>query len=232
MKELKSRRRETVLFDLDGVIISSEEQKSEAHIQTVLKLGGRRSQKLSELYVDVIGLSYEETRDRFLECGGIPATPDIQASYRGIYGSIYHELLQGVNLTPGARQLLQALTDRRYRVGLVSSAHLEEVKVILGRHEIAPFFEAIVSADSVENHKPAPDPYLKALEVLGLGQTPHLAVAFEDTRAGISAAQAAGLKVFAVRHRHNRKQNFTGAERIFDSLADDRILPTIEASLP
>ena len=224
-------RRETVLFDLDGVIASSEIQKSETHIETVLKLNGTPSQRLTELYVDVIGLSYEETRDRFLECGQIIATPETLESYRSIYGSVYRSKLEAVNLTPGARRLLQTLTNRRYRIGLVSSAHAEEVTSILRRHRIETFFQTTVHADSVKNHKPSPDPYLEALKSLGLKQTPELAVVFEDTWAGIFAARAAHLKVFAVRHRLNHKQDLNDADRIFDSLADVRILPTLEKYL-
>ena len=224
-------RREAVLFDLDGVIASSEIQKSETHIDTVLKLKGTPSQRLTELYVDVIGLSYEDTRDRFLECGQVVATPEILESYRSIYRSIYRSKLESVNLAPGARQLLQTLAARRYRIGLVSSAHAEEVTSILRRHRIETFFQTIVNADSVENHKPSPDPYLEALKLLDLERRPDLAVAFEDTWAGISAARAAHLKVFAVRHRFNHKQNLNEADRIFDSLADVGILPALEEYL-
>jgi beta-phosphoglucomutase len=224
-------QRKAVLFDLDGVIVSSEIQKSETHIETVLKLKGVSSQSLTELYVDVIGLSYEETRDRFLECAQIASTPKILESYRTIYSSVYRSKLEAVNLAPGARQLLQILADRRYRIGLVSSAHAEEVTSILRRYRIKAFFQTIVNADSVEIHKPSPEPYLNALRSLGLEQTPNLAVAFEDTWAGITAAKAAHLRVFAVRHRLNYRQNLTEADQVFDSLVDNRILPTVEETL-
>jgi HAD superfamily hydrolase (TIGR01509 family) len=223
--------RKAVLFDLDGVIASTEIQKSGTHIETVLKLKGIPSQRLTELYVDVIGLPYEETRDRFLECGQIAATPEIMKLYRSIYSSVYRGKVEAVNLAPGAKQLLQLLTGRRYRIGLVSSAHAEEVTSILRRHRIETFFRVIVNADSVESHKPSPEPYLKALRLLGLEQTPNLAVAFEDTWAGITSARAAQLRVFAVRHRLNYKQNLTEADQVFDSLVDNRILPTIEEYL-
>lgn len=231
-KERKNRlRREAVLFDLDGVIVSSEIEKCETHIETVLKLGGTPSQRLTELYVDVIGLSYEETRDRFLVCGGIGATPEILKSHRSIYSKTYRGKLKSVRLAPGAKELLQTLSDRRYRIGLVSSAHPEEVTAILREHQIDSFFEAVVDADSITNHKPSPDPYLEALKLLGLEGRPFLSVAFEDTRAGISAAKAARLRVLAVRHRLNHKQDLSEADRIFDSLADERILPAIEEYL-
>jgi len=224
-------RREAVLFDLDGVIVSSEVQKSEAHVETVVQLGGTPSKKLTELYIDVIGLSYEETRDRFLVCGNIVPTPEIKEAYRGIYRTIYHSKLEDMKLAPGAKQLLTILSSRRYRIGLVSSAHPEEVTTILRKNQVEHFFQAIVTADSVKNHKPAPDPYCKALELLCLEQTPNLAIAFEDTWTGIVAAKAAQLKVFAVRHRLNHKQNLNEAERIFHSLEDDQIILMIEEYL-
>jgi HAD superfamily hydrolase (TIGR01509 family) len=231
MQPGENRRREAILFDLDGVIALSEVQKSQAHIETVIELNGTPSQKLNELYADVIGLSYEEIRDRFLECGHVVATPELKRTYRELYRSIYRSKLQEVRLAPGAQQLLQILSGRQYRIGLVSSAHSEEVTTILGRNQIEEFFEAIVTADSVKAHKPAPDPYRRALELLNLEDTPTLAVVFEDTWAGIAAAKAAGLKVFAVRHPFNRKQDLANAEKTFDSLEDERVLPTIEKYL-
>jgi HAD superfamily hydrolase (TIGR01509 family) len=224
-------RREAVLFDLDGVIVSSEVQKSEAHVETVVHLGGTPSKKLTGLYIDVIGLSYEETRDKFLACGKIVPTPEIKEAYRGIYRTIYRSKIEDMKLAPGAQQLLTILSSRRYRIGLVSSAHPEEVTTILRKNQVEHFFQAVVTADSVKNHKPAPDPYRKALELLRLEQTPNLAVAFEDTWTGIVAAKAAQLKVFAVRHRLNHKQNLNEAERIFHSLEDDQIILIVEEYL-
>ena len=224
-------RREAILFDLDGVIVSSEVQKSETHVETVVQLGGTPSRKLTELYIDVIGLSYEETRDRFLACGNIVPTSEIKEAYRGIYRRIYHSKIEDMKLAPGAQQLLTILSNRRYRIGLVSSAHPDEVTTILTKNQVEHFFQAVVTADSVKNHKPAPDPYCKALELLRLKQTPNLAIAFEDTWTGIVAAKAAQLKVFAVRHHLNYKQNLNEAERIFHSLEDDQIILIIEEYL-
>jgi len=231
MEPGEDRRKEAILFDLDGVIVSSEVQKSQSHIETVIELKGTPSQRLNELYVDVIGLSYEETRDRFLECGHVVATPELKRTYRELYRSIYRSKLQEVKLAPGAQQLLQMLIGRQYRIGLVSSAHSEEVTTILGRNQIEHFFGAIVTADSVKAHKPAPDPYCRALELLNLEDRPTLAVVFEDTWAGIASAKAAGLRAFAVRHPFNRKQGLADAEKIFDSLEDEWVLPTIEKYL-
>jgi beta-phosphoglucomutase-like phosphatase (HAD superfamily) len=94
MQPGEDRPQEAILFDLDGVIASSEVQKSQAHIETVIELNGTPSQKLNELYTDVTGLSYEETRDRFLECGNIVGTPEAKKADRELYRSIYRTKLQ------------------------------------------------------------------------------------------------------------------------------------------
>jgi HAD superfamily hydrolase (TIGR01509 family) len=226
------RRRETVLFDQDGVIAASQIKKSEAHVETVLRMGGTNSEELTTLFADVIGLSYEKTRDRYLQCGMIAVGPEVNNTYRALYRSIYSVKIKEVELTAGALSLLEGIARQGYRIGLVSSAHSEEVSTILGRHGIDQFFDIVVTAESVDHHKPAPDPYLKALAALGLQEKPHLAVVFEDTRAGIIAARAAGLRVIAVRHPLNQRQDFSEADRIIDSLAEgNQILAVIETFL-
>lgn len=221
---------EAVLFDLDGVIASSEIQKAAAHVQTVLDLGGTDSPALRALYGEIIGHSFETTRDRFLACAGLPSTSTLRQAYLEHYHILYQDMINKVQLTPGTQALLQALTSRTYRLGLVSSAHGDEVTALLRRHQIASFFTVVITREHVTAHKPNPEPYLKALESLDLAEHPELAVVFEDTWAGITAARAAGLTVFAVRHALNAGQDFSGAADVFDSLADARILPTIEAT--
>ncbi len=101
---VSGQRREAVLFDLDGVIASSEATKSGAHVQTVLELGGTPSQKLKELFGEIIGLSYEETRDRYLECGNIVATPEIKEAYRSSLQLDLPQQASGGGTLPGGKK--------------------------------------------------------------------------------------------------------------------------------
>lgn len=225
------KKRAAVLFDLDGVTVSTEEKKSAAHIQTVQKLGGVATDKLEKLYEEIMGLSHGETRDRFLECAGIAATPNVKRLYTETYRKTYALLLDHLTqVAPGVAELLERLTAKGYRIGLVSSARLEEIEKIFRQTHIGKFFDVIVSRENVANPKPAPEPYLKALELLNLDDAPHLAIAFEDTSAGITSAKNAGLTVFAVRHGMNSNQDLSGAERIFHSLEDQAVLSQIEQS--
>jgi beta-phosphoglucomutase len=85
----------------------------------------------------------------------------------------------------------------RVPVGVVSSALREEIEAVLEGAGIADAVEAIVAIEDVGSAKPAPDAYLRALELLGCDR-PEEAVAFEDTEVGIAAAQAAGVRCIAL----------------------------------
>jgi len=114
---VSGQRREAVLFDLDGVIASSEAISPKPMFKrssNSVELRHRNSRSYSGKF---IGLSYEETRDRYLECGKIAATTEIREAYRSLYSSIYRSKLQEVELSPGARNLIETLAGRRYRIG-------------------------------------------------------------------------------------------------------------------
>jgi HAD superfamily hydrolase (TIGR01509 family) len=85
----------------------------------------------------------------------------------------------------------------RVPVGVVSSAAREEIESVLDGAGIADAVDAIVALEDVEHAKPAPDGYLRALELLGCDPAGD-ALAFEDTDVGIAAARAAGLRCIAV----------------------------------
>jgi beta-phosphoglucomutase len=85
----------------------------------------------------------------------------------------------------------------RVPVAVVSSAVREEVEAVLEGAGLADAVDAIVALEDVESTKPAPDPYVRALGLLGC-ELPEDAVAFEDTDVGIAAAQAAGVRCIAV----------------------------------
>ncbi len=98
----------------------------------------------------------------------------------------------------GAVALLSSLPPHRWAIA--TSA----VKVIarqwLGRAGL-PTPEALVTIDDIENGKPAPDPYLRAAELLG--RDPRRCLVVEDAPAGITAAKAAGATVLGVRTSHD-----------------------------
>jgi HAD superfamily hydrolase (TIGR01509 family) len=210
---MATRRNQAVLFDLDGVIIPTENIKGQVHAQTVASFGGNAS---PSLYVDYIGRSHEDVRRAYITASGIEIDPE---AYTRTFRQIYHALLESdLAFSPGVQELLGALARQGYRLALVSSSSLSSISLILNKLGLTAFFDTVVTADDVSRKKPAPDAYLAALDRLSLSSAQ--AIVFEDSQVGIQAALAANLTVIAVRHASNHKQDFSLAFTLLDSLAD------------
>jgi beta-phosphoglucomutase len=88
---------------------------------------------------------------------------------------------------------------KRVPVALCSGAFRAEIEPVLAGAGIESEIRFLVTADDVVNGKPAPDGYLRAIELLGADDSRDGVVAFEDTEAGVASAKAAGLRCLAVR---------------------------------
>jgi HAD superfamily hydrolase (TIGR01509 family) len=104
--------------------------------------------------------------------------------------------LEELELKPGCRELVEAGRHAGLRMAVASSSTLRLIEHVLGRFELRPLFDAVISGDHVKNAKPAPDIFLLAAERLGV--SPQDAVVLEDSLAGVRAANAAGMAVVAI----------------------------------
>lgn len=112
--------------------------------------------------------------------------------------SIYKNQVESgaVQLIPFALELLQFLKSGGRRIFLVTSASEASLTRALKSTNIGPFFECIVNGNDVVNAKPAPDCYLKCLQMSRISTQESIAI--EDAASGIESAKAAGLEVIAV----------------------------------
>ncbi|WP_311258708.1 HAD family phosphatase [Microbacterium sp. WCS2018Hpa-9] len=101
----------------------------------------------------------------------------------------------GVSWTPGARPLLVALAAAQVPLALVTSSPRHWVERFAQTVDLS-VFDVIVTADDTPRTKPAPDPYLRAAEALGLPA--HRCVALEDSVVGATSAMAAGCTTVVV----------------------------------
>jgi len=96
---------------------------------------------------------------------------------------------------PFSAEVLALLPELRdYRLAVVTSSGQTEIEPVLERVGLRNYFHAVVYGGDVQQHKPAPDPYLLAVERLGVQS----ALAVEDSNAGETSARAAGLDVLRV----------------------------------
>jgi HAD superfamily hydrolase (TIGR01509 family) len=183
-------RREAVVFDLDGVVIQSEEVWDSVREGYVRERGGRYDEIVQRA---MMGMSSVEWSRYLHEQAGVPDAPAainaevvrrMQERYRG-----------ELPLIPGAVEAVQRTADR-FRLGLASSSNRELIDAVLEAAGLAELFEATVSSEEVERGKPAPDVYLEAARRLGVAAARCGAV--EDSHGGIRSAKAAGMFVIAI----------------------------------
>jgi HAD superfamily hydrolase (TIGR01509 family) len=181
---------EAIVFDLDGVLIQSEELWDAVRERYVRERGGRYD---SQVQRAMMGMSAPEW-SRFLhEDAGVSEEPeDIN---RDVVERMLEAYRHELPLLPGAVDAVRRTADV-FPLGLASSSNRVIFEEVLRLAGIADCFEATVSSEEVERGKPAPDVYLEAAHRLGV--EPDRCAAVEDSHAGLRSAHDAGMRVIAI----------------------------------
>jgi HAD superfamily hydrolase (TIGR01509 family) len=179
-----------VVFDLDGVLLDSEQVWNAAKEQLVRERGGRWHDRAQR---DMMGMSSPEWSQYMHEQLGLAEPPEeINREVIGRLEVIYRERLP---LIEGARQAVDRLAVR-WPLALASSSNRPIIDLALELAGLEDRFRVTVSSEEVARGKPAPDVYLEAARRLSV--PPERCVAIEDSHNGIRAARAAGMKVVAI----------------------------------
>jgi HAD superfamily hydrolase (TIGR01509 family) len=205
---------EAVIFDLDGVLLDSEQLWDEAREQLARERSGRWHENAQR---DMMGMSSTEWSRYMHDVIGLPEPPEeISREVVERLAKLYREHLPVV---PGAREAVERLAAR-WPLGLASSSNRELIDLALELLGVNHLFKATVSSEEVARGKPAPDVYLEAARRLGVDPT-H-AAAIEDSENGIRAAKAAGMRVIAIPNRHfpPPDEALAQADVVLDSLAE------------
>ncbi|MGZ4335305.1 MAG: HAD family hydrolase [Gaiellaceae bacterium] len=181
---------EAVIFDLDGVLLESEEVWDAVREELVRERGGRYD---AEVQRAMMGMSSLEWSRYLHEVAGVPDEPEeINAEVmRRMLGAYAVRL----PLLPGAVEAVQRIAAR-FPLGLASSSNRVLIDRVLEESGLAASFHAAVSSEEGPHGKPAPDVYLEAARQLDVA--PGLCAAVEDSHGGIRAAHAAGMRVVAI----------------------------------
>jgi HAD superfamily hydrolase (TIGR01509 family) len=212
---------EAVVFDLDGVLLDSEQVWDEVREQYVRERGGRYD---AEIQREMMGMSSPEW-SRFLhDQAGVPDEPS--AIGEEVLRRMIARYRERLPLLPGAREAVERLAAAR-PVGLASSSNRPLIDAALSLSGLASSFRAVVSSEEVARGKPAPDVYLEAAGRLGVA--PDRCAAIEDSHSGIRSASAAGMRVVAIPNAHYPPGEDALAEAdvvlgSLDELTPDRVL--------
>jgi HAD superfamily hydrolase (TIGR01509 family) len=181
---------EAVIFDLDGVLIDSEQAWDDVRREFVMERGGRWHDDAQR---DMMGMSSPEWSRYVAERLAVDLPPaPISTEVVARLTARYRERLP---VLPGAPQALERLA-RRWPLGLASSSNRELIDLVLDVGGWRSCFRVTVSSEEVARGKPAPDVYLEAAHRLGVPARDCAAI--EDSRNGIRSAVAAGMRVIAI----------------------------------
>ena len=183
-----------VIFDLDGVLMDSEQLWNEAKEALVREAGGRWREDAPAV---MMGMSSPEWSAYLHDELGVPM--DAESINVNVVRRMKESYRRELPLLPGAQKAVRALASR-WPMALASSSNREIIDLSLELAGFAECFRVRVSSEEVERGKPAPDVYLRAAAALAVD--PSECVAIEDSSNGLRAAAAARMPVVAVPNPH------------------------------
>jgi HAD superfamily hydrolase (TIGR01509 family) len=208
---------EAVVFDLDGVLLDTEEVWDEARREIAEERGGRWRADAQQA---MMGMSSPEWSRYMHDVIGVPDSPDrISEEVVERLAELYRRQLPLVDGAVGAVRRIGA----DWPLGIASSSNRPLIDLFLELTGTRDLFQATVSSEEVAHGKPAPDVYLEA--ALRLEAAPGHCAAIEDSENGIRSARSAGMRVVAIPNRvfPPGPEALTMADVVLDSL--DELAP-------
>jgi len=198
---------------MDGVLVSTEEIKAQTHSECTQFFGKQVEPKI---YKELMGQSFKNVASEFIRRAGLNID---NGKYRDKFNTIYRDKIQYISeLSDGLSQFIKQCQVFNLKLGVVTSSERWMLEKILRNTNMLELFDATVAHEDVTEEKPSPDPYLLILRKISV--SPNQAIVFEDSEAGIQAANKAEIRVFGIRHQYNQSHDFGLVEKEFSSFLE------------
>lgn len=209
-------KRYGVIFDLDGVLVDS----SSFHFEAWKRLAAEEGfpVRVTESWFKS---TFGQRNDTILATlAGRPLSPEEITRLSERKEKLFRKLVAaGLRPLPGAAELVKGLHRAGVLLTVGTSAPRENLKFVLEKTGLGPYFTCVVTAEDVTKGKPDPEVFLKAARCLGL--PPSSCVVFEDAEAGVEAARRAGMRCVGVATTHPPERLLrAGADLVVRSLAE------------
>lgn len=195
-----------VIFDMDGVLIESEEAVWKSFNTLLKKEGVRFNNRWIKKYR---GMSLKDQLSIWREKHGIKKYDEHEFAEKAL--QIQLKIMKG-KIKP-SKQLLQTLKElkkKNIKLAVATSSYKARAEKILSMLKIKKYFKTIIAAEDVKKHKPNPDVFLKAAEKLGV--KPEDCVVIEDAANGIEAAKKGGMKAIGYAKNQRKRKELKNAE--------------------
>jgi sugar-phosphatase len=198
---LRMLKLNTVIFDMDGLLIDSEPLWDEA-ANDVFRYYDVQIKPAQ--YLHTVGMRTREFLDYWFSYFKLDKKYLPEAEKR-IIEKVIIKVAERGKVMPGAHYILDYFKKRNFKIGLATSSPLSLVDVVIQKMDAASYFDTYASAESLPYGKPHPMVYLNCLEQLNAD--PLQALCFEDSFNGMIAAKSAKMKCVVVPAAHALHDN-------------------------
>jgi HAD superfamily hydrolase (TIGR01509 family) len=181
---------DAVVFDLDGILVQSEELWDAARRELAAEHGIEWPGDATDA---MMGMSSKEWSKYVHDEVGVPDPPE--EINRKVLAWVEDRYRRDLPWIPGAREAVRRMAAE-FPLGLATSSNREIIDLVVEVGGFEDLFEVTVSSEEVERGKPAPDVYLEATGRMGVD--PRRTAAIEDSTNGLLAAHNAGMRVIAI----------------------------------
>ncbi len=182
----------TVIFDMDGLLIDSEPYWQIAGMETLQKFNVALA---PEQYHHTTGLRTPEWLDYWFGYFGI-SKDNIAAATEELHRNVFQKIRTQANVLPGVDHIFQFFKHKGFRIGLATSSPLDLVDIVTEKLGIGHYLDATASAEFLAFGKPHPQVYMDC--AAALGAHPLECVCFEDSFNGLIAAKAARMRCVVI----------------------------------
>src|ERR1051326_3421053 len=206
---------QTVIFDMDGVIIDSEPVhfKIEKQIFEELKIAVS-----FEEHCSYVGTSSQNMWEMIIPKHGVPDQPEALVKKEHALYMNYLLNARDLHPIPGAEELIQELHKNNFKIIVASSSYREVIDIVLKKFNLSDYFMERVSGTELSHSKPHPEIFLRSAKLAN--SEPRECLVIEDSENGITAAKAAGMKCIGFLNPNSGVQNLNKADALIKSFSE------------
>ena len=201
-----------IFWDNDGVLVDTERLYFQATQETLASIGIRlRQEDYHEFFLVQSSGAWHLAEHQGVSADRIES---LKLERNDVYSQLLHDHATAMD---GAEYVLQTLAPR-LTMGVVTSSHREHFDIIHGKTGFKQYFKFVLAREDYQYSKPNPEPYLAAIERVGL--SPESCLAIEDTERGLIAAKAAGLTCWVIPTPLSQTGDFSAADRVLSHISE------------
>lgn len=217
---------EAILFDIDGTLCDSDPFHFRAFRELLQEVGFNNGVPITEEFysANISGWHNDALAGALFPELDHAKAMEFMDRKEALFRKLAAGELKGLD---GLKELCTWIEGRNLKRAAVTNAPRANAELVLSLLGLTSFFPVLVIGSECERAKPSPDPYLKALELIGA--SPHHTFIFEDSASGVQAGVAAGVAVVGLTTGNPEKVlRDAGASLLIEDFRDPKLMAMLQ----